>query len=100
MGNGNDIRVISRDAISDSIKPLPQVSIEKVEFLDNSIVAYIRNTGPSEITIAQADVNDRIYPGEIEPGRTLSRLADARVTIPFIECRRAVRYWNNYGLWN
>ena len=67
-----------------SIKPLPHVSIEKVEFLDNSIVAYIRNTGPSEITIAQADVNDRIHPGAIEPGRTLSRLADARVTIPFI----------------
>ena len=67
-----------------SIKPLPQVSIEKVEFLDNSIVAFIRNTGPSEITIAQADVNDRIYPAAIEPGRTLSRLADARVTIPFI----------------
>ncbi|MGB8159166.1 MAG: divalent cation transporter [Nitrososphaeraceae archaeon] len=67
-----------------SIKPLPHVSIEKVEFLDNSIVAYIRNTGPSEITIAQADVNDRIHPAAIEPGRTLSRLADARVTIPFI----------------
>ena len=62
-GNGNDISVLSRDAISGaSIKPLPHVSIEKVEFLDNSIVAYIRNTGPSEITIAQVDVNDRIHP--------------------------------------
>ena len=67
-----------------SIKPLPEVSIEKVEFLDNTIVAFIRNTGHSDITIAQADVNDRIHPAAIEPGRTLSRLADARVTIPFI----------------
>ena len=67
-----------------SHKVLPEISIEKVEFLDKSIVAYIRNTGPSEVTIAEADVNDRIHPAAIEPGRTLPRLADARVMIPFI----------------
>jgi len=68
-----------------SIKPLPEISIEKVEFLDNNmIVAFVRNTGPSEITIAQADVNDRIYPAAVEPGRTLTRLADAKVIIPFV----------------
>jgi ZIP family zinc transporter len=77
-----------------SIKPLPEISIEKVEFLDNDmIVAFVRNTGPSEITIAQADVNDRIYPAAVEPGRTLTRLADAKVIIPFV--------WNSgepYGI--
>jgi len=67
-----------------SIKPLPEISIEKVEFSDDTIVAFVRNTGPSEITIAQADVNDRIYPAAIEPGQTLTRLADARVIIPFV----------------
>ncbi|MGI0022093.1 MAG: ZIP family metal transporter [Nitrososphaeraceae archaeon] len=68
-----------------SIKPLPEISIEKVEFSDdNMIVAFVRNTGPSEITIAQADVNDRIYPAAVEPGRTLTRLADAKVIIPFV----------------
>ncbi len=67
-----------------SIKALPEISIEKVEFLDNNIVAFVRNTGPSEITIAQADVNDRIYAAAIEPGRTLTRLADAKVIIPFV----------------
>lgn len=68
-----------------SIKPLPELSIEKVEFSDNNmIVAFVRNTGPSEITIAQADVNDRIYPAAVEPGRTLTRLADAKVIIPFV----------------
>ena len=68
-----------------SIKPLPEISIEKVEFLDDStIVAFVRNTGPSEITIAQADVNDRIYPAAVEPGRTLTRFADAKVIIPFV----------------
>src|ERR1044071_5425006 len=68
-----------------SIKPLPEISIEKVEFSDNNmIVAYVRNTGASEISIAQADVNDRIYPAAIEPGRTLTRLEDAKVIIPFV----------------
>lgn len=68
-----------------SIQPLPEISIEKVEFLDDStIVAFVRNTGPSEIAIAQADVNDRIYPAAVEPGRTLTRFADAKVIIPFV----------------
>jgi ZIP family zinc transporter len=67
-----------------SAKPLPEISIEKVEFSDGSIVAFVRNTGPSEINVAQADVNDRIHPAAVEPGRTLARLAEAKVIIPFI----------------
>jgi zinc transporter, ZIP family len=66
------------------IEPLPQISIEKVEFSDQYIVAFVRNTGPSEITIAQADVNDRIHPAAIEPEQTLSKFSAAKVIIPFI----------------
>ena len=29
-------------------------------------------------------MNDRIYPAAVEPGRTLTRLADAKVIIPFV----------------
>ena len=67
-----------------SIKPLPEVSIEKIELSDGRIEVFVRNTGPSVVTIAQADVNDRIHPAAIEPGRILARLADAKVVIPFI----------------
>ena len=67
-----------------TVKPLPEISIEKVEFSDRGIVASIRNTGPSNTTIAQADVNDRIHPAAVEPSRTLTRLADAKVIIPFV----------------
>ena len=67
-----------------SVKPLPKISIEKVEFSDRGIVAFVRNTGPSNTTIAQADVNDRIHPAAIEPSRILTRLADAKVIIPFV----------------
>lgn len=63
--------------------PLPDVTIERIEFLDGSIAAYVRNTGPETIEIVQADVNDRIVPAAIEPSKTLARLAEAKVVIPF-----------------
>ena len=68
--------------------PLPEVAIEKIEFRENpgQIIAFIRNVGPTEITIAQADVNDRIHAAAIEPSKTISRLSDAKVIIPF--------FWN------
>ena len=64
--------------------PLPELTIEKVEFQEGGrVVVFIRNTGPMDITIAQADINDRIHPAAIEPTRTLPRLTDAQVIIPF-----------------
>ncbi|CAN5841110.1 hypothetical protein BH23THE1_BH23THE1_12730 [soil metagenome] len=66
--------------------PLPEVTIEKVEFHENQVVAFIRNTGPEQITISQADVNDRIQSAAIEPSQVLPRLSEAKVIIPF--------FWN------
>jgi zinc transporter, ZIP family len=63
--------------------PLPEITIEKIEFQNDKIIAYVRNTGPEEIEIAQADINDRIIPAAIEPSKTLARLAEAKVIIPF-----------------
>jgi zinc transporter, ZIP family len=64
--------------------PLPEISIERIEFQeDGRIIAYIRNTGPIDVTVAQADVNDRILPAAIEPSKELPRLAEAKVIIPF-----------------
>lgn len=66
--------------------PLPEVTIEKIEFHENQIIAYIRNTGPETVTISQADINDRIHSAAIEPSQILPRLGDAKVIIPF--------FWN------
>jgi zinc transporter, ZIP family len=68
--------------------PLPEIAVEKIEFRENpsQIIAFIRNAGPTEITISQADVNDRIHAAAIEPSKTLSRLSEAKVIIPF--------FWN------
>jgi zinc transporter, ZIP family len=63
--------------------PLPEVTIERIEFHEGKIVALIRNTGPIDVTVAQADVNDRIHPAAIEPSKELSRLAEAKVIVPF-----------------
>jgi ZIP family zinc transporter len=64
--------------------PLPEISIERIEFQEGGrIIAFIRNTGPIDVTVAQADVNDRILPAAIEPGKELARLAEAKVIIPF-----------------
>jgi zinc transporter, ZIP family len=64
--------------------PLPEISIERIEFQEGGkIIAFIRNTGPIDVTVAQADVNDRIQQAAIEPNKELPRLAEAKVIIPF-----------------
>jgi ZIP family zinc transporter len=64
--------------------PLPEISIERIEFQEGGkIIVLIRNTGPIDVTVAQADVNDRIQQAAIEPSKELPRLAEAKVIIPF-----------------
>jgi zinc transporter ZupT len=63
--------------------PLPEITIERIEFQDHKIIAFLRNTGPTAVTIAQADINDRIQPAAIEPSKNLPRLAVAKTVIPF-----------------
>ena len=63
--------------------PLPEVTIEKVDFVESEIQATVRNTGPIPVEIAMADINDRIQPAAIEPDRFLERYEAALVRIPF-----------------
>jgi len=63
--------------------PLPEITIEKVDFVDSEILATVRNTGPIPVEIVMADVNDRIQPAAIEPDRFLERFEVAVVRIPF-----------------
>ena len=63
--------------------PLPEISIEKVDFVDSAIIATVRNTGPIPVQIVMADVNDRIQPASIEPDKKLERFETAKVKIPF-----------------
>jgi zinc transporter, ZIP family len=64
--------------------PLPEITIERIEFQEGGkIIAFIRNTGPIDVTVAQADVNDRIQEAAIEPSKELPRFAEAKLIIPF-----------------
>jgi zinc transporter ZupT len=63
--------------------PLPNITIERVDFVESEIQVTVRNTGPIELSIAQADVNDRVQPAAIEPDKNLARFESALVRIPY-----------------
>jgi len=63
--------------------PLPELTIEKVDFVKSEIQVTVRNTGPISVQISMADVNDRIQPAAIEPDKSLERFETALVRIPF-----------------
>ncbi|MCH6586036.1 MAG: divalent cation transporter [Thaumarchaeota archaeon] len=63
--------------------PLPEITMEKVDFVDSEIRVTVRNTGPIPVEIVMADINDRIQPAAIEPDRFLERYETALVRIPF-----------------
>lgn len=62
---------------------LPELTIERVDFVGPEVQATVRNTGPMEVRIAMADINDRIQPAAVEPDATLGRYEAALVRIPF-----------------
>ena len=62
---------------------LPEITIEKIEFNDAQVLATVRNTGHVDVTVAQADINDRVQPSAIEPDASLGRLESALVRIPY-----------------
>jgi zinc transporter ZupT len=63
--------------------PLPEISMELVDFVDSEIQVTVRNTGPIPVEVVMADVNDRIQPAAVEPDRFLERYETALVRIPF-----------------
>ena len=63
--------------------PLPDITIEKIDFIESEIQVTVRNTGPIPVEVVMADINDRIQPSAIEPDRFLERYETALVRIPF-----------------
>lgn len=63
--------------------PLPELTIEKIDFTKSEILVTVRNTGPIPVDVTLADVNDRIQPAAIEPDKHLERFETALVRIPF-----------------
>lgn len=63
--------------------PLPEITMEKVDFVDSEIQVTVRNTGPIPVEVVMADVNDRIQPAAVEPDGFLERYETTLVRIPF-----------------
>lgn len=63
--------------------PLPEITLEKIDFIDSEIQVTVRNTGPIPVEVAMADVNDRIQPAAVEPDKFLERYETTLVRIPF-----------------
>lgn len=63
--------------------PLPEITIEMVDFVGSEVHATVRNTGPIPVEVVMADINDRIQPAAVEPDRFLERYETALVRIPF-----------------
>ena len=62
---------------------LPEIYLEKIDFIDSEIQVTVRNTGPIDVNVVVADVNDRIQPAAIEPDNHLTRFETALVRIPY-----------------
>lgn len=69
--------------ITAGIDPLPEVTIERVDFVDGEVRVTIRNTGATSVDIVQGDINDRIQPSAIEPDGHLERFETAMLRIPY-----------------
>lgn len=70
--------------------PVEEVTFERVTLQPNSIHIKLRNTGPAEITIAQAIVDDAVWPARFDPSPTIGRLSTASLDLgyPWVEGER------------
>ncbi len=63
--------------------PLPEITLERIDFVEGEVQVTVRNTGPLPVNIVQGDVNDRIQPAAVEPDGYLTRFETALVRIPY-----------------
>lgn len=63
--------------------PVEQLSIERFVLTPEGIDAYVQNTGPAELTIAQVVIDDAIWQAQATPSPTLARMGKATLHIPY-----------------
>lgn len=66
-----------------SAAPIEDLTVERYELSPSHIDIHIRNSGPEELTIAQALVNEAVWPIEVTPEATIPRLGGATVHIDY-----------------
>jgi len=63
--------------------PVEDLTIERTQLVPGSIDLVVRNAGPQDVTIAQVVVNEGVWAFDVSPSRTIPRLSQARVHIPY-----------------
>ncbi|MFQ5796035.1 MAG: ZIP family metal transporter [Candidatus Bipolaricaulia bacterium] len=63
--------------------PIEELTIERITLRPGEMIVHVVNGGPEPVTVAQVLVDEAYWSHSIEPGRTLSRLGRATITIPY-----------------
>jgi zinc transporter ZupT len=63
--------------------PIETLQFERTILRPGQIELHLRNTSPQEITIAQININDAIWPYTISPGNTIARLGTAVLVLHY-----------------
>jgi zinc transporter ZupT len=66
-----------------SAAPIEDLTIERYELSPGRIDVYVRNSGPDQLTLAQAVINEAVWPFEVTPDATIPRLGRAIVHIDY-----------------
>ncbi len=64
--------------------PIEALTIERTILKPGTVELVVRNSGPEELTIAQVNINEAIWPFTVSPSPTISRLSEATVQIPYM----------------
>jgi zinc transporter ZupT len=66
-----------------SAAPIEDLTIERYMLEPGHIDIYVRNSGPETLTIAQALINEAVWPFEVTPDATIPRLGRATIHLDY-----------------
>jgi zinc transporter ZupT len=65
------------------VAPTESVQFGQTTLRPGVVELHLQNTSPQEITIAQVNINDAIWPYSLSPDRTIPRLGSATITLDY-----------------
>ena len=69
--------------IETSTPPVEKLDYKRIVLRPGEIIAYVQNTGPREVTVAQVTVNDALWEAYILPSNVIPRLGRATIAISY-----------------
>jgi ZIP family zinc transporter len=63
--------------------PIERIDFERIVFRPDEMLVYVRNSGPSSVTVAHVIVNGALWSFSMQPAETISRLERATIALPY-----------------